>query len=164
MFIAHAPSGYLLATAMIRKLGASHVAAATVIFATIAGALVPDLDMFYYYLVDHGKVHHHRYVTHWPIVWIGLSAGCALWLRFASDKKHALLALMFCFGAVMHMVLDTMVGDIWWFAPFVDKPYALFTVPSLFQPWWLNFILHWSFAVELVLLVWALLVYRKRSA
>jgi len=63
---------------------------------------------------------------------------------------------------VLHMLLDSIVGDIWWFAPFVDQAYALFNVPARYQPWWLNFLLHWSFALELALWVWAFVLYRAR--
>jgi hypothetical protein len=64
---------------------------------------------------------------------------------------------------MLHLVLDSFVGDIWWFAPFIDRPYAMFTVPAIYTPWWLNFFLHWTFAVELGICVWALLIYRQRS-
>jgi hypothetical protein len=67
-----------------------------------------------------------------------------------------------CLGEVLHVILDSLVGDIWWLAPFVDRSYALFTVPAVRSPWWMNFLLHWSFAVELAICFWALLVYRKR--
>lgn len=59
------------------------------------------------------------------------------------------------------MSLDSIVGDVWWFAPLLDRPFALFTVPALYQPWWLNFILHWSFGLEISLWIWALLIFRK---
>lgn len=51
-------------------------------------------------------------------------------------------------GSIGHLLLDTIVGDIWWLYPYVDTPFALFVVPSLYRPWWLNFVLHWSFMVE----------------
>ncbi len=63
----------------------------------------------------------------------------------------------------MHMLLDSIVGDIWWFAPFVDQPYALFTVEAVYKPWWLNFILHWSFAIEIGILLWALYLWRANK-
>jgi len=59
------------------------------------------------------------------------------------------------------MVLDSIVGDIWWFAPFVDQRFSLFTVPALYKPWWLNFILHWSFALELAVVGSAVYLWRR---
>ena len=76
-------------------------------------------------------------------------------LRLKKRKPLTFLALIFSVGGLLHMLLDSVVGDIWWLAPIVDQPYALFTVPARFQPWWLNFVLHWSFVIELLIIVWA---------
>ncbi len=133
------------------------------IAAGVVGALAPDFDMVYFYLIDHHQTHHHKYITHWPILWVSLMLASMLWLSLAKQSKPAFLASVFCAGCVLHMVLDSFVGDVWWFAPFINKPYVVFTVPAVFKPWWLNFILHWSFAAELVICVWALLLYRARS-
>lgn len=78
------------------------------------------------------------------------------------NSRAAPLAVAFATMGVLHMLLDSIVGDIWWFAPFVDQAYALFNVPARYQPWWLNFLLHWSFALELALWVWAFVLYRAR--
>jgi inner membrane protein len=59
------------------------------------------------------------------------------------------------------MVLDSIVGDIAWLAPFSDERFALFEVPAIFKPWWLNFVLHWSFALELVLVASAVYCWRR---
>ncbi|GHT96641.1 hypothetical protein AGMMS49545_22150 [Betaproteobacteria bacterium] len=77
-------------------------------------------------------------------------------------KAWTFAALLFCSAALVHIILDTLVGDIWWLAPFYDKPYALFTVPARFFPWWLNFFLHWSFVAELLIWMWAIRLYRRR--
>lgn len=45
---------------------------------------------------------------------------------------------------------------------FIGRPYVLFTVPPLFTPWWRNFVLHWSFALELGICAWPLIIYRRR--
>lgn len=133
------------------------------IAAGIIGALAPDFDMSYFYLIDHRQTHHHKYVTHWPMLWLSLVSASAVWFRLSRAPKPAFLSLVFCLGGVLHVILDSFVGDVWWFAPFVDRPFALFTVPAVFKPGWLNFILHWSFAVELAICLWALLIYRRRS-
>jgi inner membrane protein len=163
MLIAHAPSGYIVAALALRKLRAMPVSSGAVICACVSGALAPDLDLFYFYLVDHHQTHHHRYFSHWPILWLGLTVLC--WMMYSRKKESlfAFLALLFSVAGFLHMVLDSFVGDIWWFAPFVDKPYALFSVPARFKPWWLSFILHWSFAAELVICSWAWALYRRRS-
>jgi hypothetical protein len=72
------------------------------------------------------------------------------------------LAFLFCLGGFIHLILDTIIGDIWWLAPFVDRPFSMFPVPARYHPWWLNFLLHWSFALELALWIGAFFLYRSR--
>lgn len=162
MIIGHAPSGYLLASLLRNNFPARDIAAKWFLTAGVIGALAPDLDMLYFYLVDHRQHHHHTYPSHYPIVWLILLAVSASGLYLKRASKLAGLAFIFCLGGCLHILLDSIVGNIWWFAPFLDRPFSLFTVPALYHPWWLNFILHWSFGLELVLWLWALLIYRKR--
>ncbi len=113
--------------------------------------------------MDQRQTHHHKYFTHWPLFWLILIACSAVWIRYASRAKFGLVALTFALGGLLHMVLDSVVGDIWWFAPFVDEPYSMFTVQARVQPWWLNFIVHGSFVAELVICAWAVVIYRRRG-
>ena len=163
MFIAHLPSGYIMSVSLLERMRRCPVPALAILLAGVIGALAPDLDLIYFYLIDHRQTQHHKYFSHWPMLWLFLMCACAIWFRCAKDAKAALLALVLSAGGVLHVLLDSFVGDIWWFAPFIDKPYVMFTVPAIFKPWWLNFILHWSFAVELAICVWALLIYRRRQ-
>ena len=165
MITAHAPSGYIFARQLIarwRYMQGLPISVRAAILIAVIGALAPDFDMLYFYLVDAGRTHHHRYFTHWPIIWLSLTGLSALAFRF-SRSVRAFSALLFCSGAFLHLILDTLVGDIWWLAPFQDKPYALFTVPARFSPWWLNFFLHWSFVAELLIWAWAIRLYYRRS-
>jgi hypothetical protein len=162
MFIAHLPSGYLLSSLLLKRTRLLSISTRTIMLAGIIGAVAPDFDMLYFYLVDNRQTHHHRYFAHWPILWFGLTLLCLLWRRFAPASERAIAVLVFSLGGMLHLLLDTFVGDIWWLAPFVDQPFALFSVPAVFKPWWLNFILHWSFAVELAIWLWAWLMYRRR--
>lgn len=164
MFIAHIPSGYVFSTMLVERARNLRVSASAVITSGVIGALAPDFDMAYFYLFDHRQTHHHKYFSHWPIVWLTLLAASAVWLRLSRSSKASLLALVFCSGCMLHLVLDSLVGDIWWCAPFVDRPFAMFDVPAIFEPWWLNFILHWSFGVELAICLWAWLIYRRRHS
>jgi len=161
MFIAHAPSGYILAISLLTRMRQAPASAAAAVFAAMAGAVAPDFDLLYFYWIDHRHTHHHKYFSHWPFVWLALLALSAIGFRRGS--KAGFLALLFCLGGVLHLILDTLVGEIWWLAPFVDQPYALATVPAVRTPWWMNFLLHWSFAVELAICFWALLLFRKRQ-
>jgi hypothetical protein len=159
MFIAHLPAGYLLSKALARVFDGPRQGAVKFMCAGMLGAVAPDIDMLYFYLVDHRRHHHHAYWTHFPSVWLTLLAASFVWYRIAGKTKPtAALAVIFSLNGIVHLLLDTVVGDIRWLAPFADKPFSLFTVPNLYKPWWLNFMLHWSFALELAVACTALFV------
>ncbi|KHD08073.1 hydrolase [Candidatus Thiomargarita nelsonii] len=160
MIIGHLPAGYVFSKLIANKL-VSRKSQRLFVFVGVIGAIAPDFDMFYFHLIDNRQHHHHTYWSHYPILWLGLLLFCSVWLP--SKKSAALLGLIFSVNGLIHMFLDSIVGDIWWFAPFVDKPFALFTVPALYSPWWLNFILHWSFALELFILMWAVFIWHRNS-
>jgi inner membrane protein len=155
MIIGHLPAGYICSKLLFGRFERFRCSLRTFIAAGMLGAIAPDFDMIYLYLVDHGQRHHHTYWTHYPVFWIGLLCLSGLWLFLAQRKSIAALAVILSFNGFLHMLLDSIVGDIWWFAPWADRAYALFTVPARYSPWWLNFILHWSFALEIGLVVWA---------
>ena len=161
MFIAHAPFGYVISVAVMNRVRSTPTK--LLIVACMLGALAPDFDLAYLHLIEHGRTHHHRYFTHWPIIWISLTFICAIAYINAKRSGPALVGLMFSIGGFSHMILDSLVGDIWWFAPFLDLPFSFAHVPALYHPWWLNFVLHWSFVVELLICAWAFQVYRRRS-
>ena len=162
MLTAHLPSGYILARHWLNRWPSAHVR--LMLLAGVAGGLAPDLDMLWFHLIDGGRVHHHRYFTHWPLVWLGLTLVALLWRRLRPQCRQAQAGVLFCAAACVHLLLDSYVGDLWWLMPFVDQPFALFTVPARFQPWWLSFVLHWSFVAELALWLWALRLYRGAPA
>ena len=122
MFIAHIPSGYILAKFLEKKLKATGLSKKTFFALLMVGAVFPDLDLFYFYFIDGRSVHHHKYFVHWFSVWLPI-----------------------------------------FFAPFIDRPYVFFEVTPRYQPWWLNFILHWSFLVELLICVYALYLYFRKN-
>ncbi len=128
------------------------------------GSIFPDFDMIFFYFVDDRQYHHHRYWTHLPVYWFAISAALLLgFSRLRSCVSHVELAAVFIANVFLHLVLDTIVGDIWWLYPFVDRPYRLAIVPALYHPWWLNFILHWSFAIETIIIGAALGTYCKKT-
>ena len=163
MFIAHAPSGYILSVTLLKRARERPASVATTIAAGMVGAIAPDFDWFYFYFVDHRQTHHHKYFSHWPLCWLLLAAGSALWLRCARGSRAAFLTLVFSLGGILHVILDSVVGDVWWFAPFIDERFSLFHLHARFKPWWLNLFLHWTFALELAICAWAYYLYRRRQ-
>lgn len=163
MIIGHLPAGYILSKLSATRFAHSIGGYRAYIFWGMFGAIAPDLDMFYFHLVDHRQTHHHKYFSHYPIVWLGLVViAFVLSLPRTSRENLGIYAFVFSVSGFLHLMLDTIAGDIWWFAPFIDRPFSLVTVPAVFHPWWLNFILHWSFLLELAVLAWAVWLWRHR--
>ncbi|MFP5419495.1 MAG: M23 family metallopeptidase [Gammaproteobacteria bacterium] len=153
MFFAHIPAGYLVSRALVRG---NPFPLKFVLFAGMAGGVMPDVDLLYLYLLDATPQPHHTYWTHLPIAWLGCTA--LVWV--AARKCSAACRLgwtAFLLGWLSHLLLDTLTGDIWWPYPLVDQPYSLARIEARYQPWWMNYLLHWSMAVEaaiIALAVW----------
>jgi hypothetical protein len=162
MFIAHLPAGYIVSKFLLNKNNVPKVDHKAFLIAGMLGAVFPDIDMLYFYLLDNRQHHHHQYFTHYPIVWLTLLMVALVWKILKPDSIKSLFLMFFAFNAFIHLCLDTIVGDIWWLAPFVDQPFSLFTVPALYHPWWLNFFLHWSFALEVSICLWAIVFWHRQ--
>ncbi|MBE1203917.1 metal-dependent hydrolase [Aminobacter carboxidus] len=153
MLIAHLPAGFVLGT-LVRDLGRG---ARTIMPAALLGSVAPDLDMFYFYLIDGQQTHHHSYFTHWPLFWTGLGVVALPLVKWLWPQLFA--AAMVFFTAVMtHMVLDSIATPMQWLMPFSDVTVELVTIPARYSHWVLSFILHWTFALELVICAWAALL------
>lgn len=146
MITAHLPSGYVLyrATKSPERL---------VFWACILGAIAPDFDLIWFYLIDDRAFHHHRYWVHAPGFWLMVLAVLTpvAW-RLPAAYKRAVFWFMAAW--FMHMCLDTIVGDIMWLWPFSEQMFRLATVPATQSHFVLSFMVHWSFALEIA--VWAL--------
>lgn len=156
MIIGHLPAGYLISRMLYPRFASRALAWKPFLWVGCLGAVAPDLDMLYFHLIDHRLHHHHTFWTHYPIIWSGLFILSLAWFHSERFLNNAILGIIFSLNGFIHMLLDTIVGDIWWLAPFIDKPIAIFTVIARYKPWWLNFLLHWSFALELAVFVWAI--------
>lgn len=150
MLTAHLPSGYVLWRALpCVKWGLP---------AALAGAVFPDLDLIWFYLVDDRAFHHHRYWVHVPVFWLAVSAGL---LPLVWRTAWCGAALVFLGAISMHLVLDSISGGILWGAPVSDHLYALVEVPATQSNWVLSFILHWTFLLEVVVWLTAAALWAK---
>lgn len=158
MFIAHLPAGYLLGRALHHKLSIAHFPKSQywLLLAALIGSVLPDLDLFYFYLIDNRQHNHHTYWMHWPVFWLGIfAAGMAV----AAVCKNAVLAratLMLCLGVFLHLLLDTLTGGIAWLAPWYQHYFGLIDVPARYGWWVWNYILHWSFTAEIIIVLLAI--------
>ncbi|MEL7258495.1 MAG: metal-dependent hydrolase [Pseudomonadota bacterium] len=147
MITAHLPSGYVTG----RLFGASRAC----FWAAFLGAILPDFDLIWFYFVDNRALHHHNYWVHIPAFWL-LMASLVLpatrWLKPSWIRP----AMAFFAGILVHLLLDTIAGDVKWLWPLSDRFFHLFTVPATYENWILNFVLHPVFLLEILIWVVAL--------
>lgn len=127
----------------------------------LVGSIFPDLDLLYFYLIDHRRTLHHRYWTHLPLVWIALGLLVVGGSRLFKAERLAQWSTVFVLNVLLHQTLDTIVGKVLWLAPFDTRVVYLFEVPAVHGHWLLNYLLHWSIAFEVLVWVAALLVWRS---
>jgi LexA-binding, inner membrane-associated putative hydrolase len=161
MFIGHLPAGYLCTTWLLkyREVPSSQHNALLVL--GLLGSIAPDLDMFYFYLVDHRQHWHHTYFTHWPSFWLSVIASSLIVGWRMRNRMLAYGGAILGINGLLHLVLDTHVGRIRWLEPFSKQWVYFFDVPAQYHPKILNFVFHWTFVFEVTLVISAIYVLIK---
>jgi inner membrane protein len=156
MLIAHLPAGYILGSAARQRSEAPRIMTAALI-----GSVLPDFDMVYFFLTG-GKIHHHSYVSHWPLFWLALAAVVLPAIGRLAPNWLPTAAIFFS-AVMLHMIMDTVAAPMLWLAPFDWSKFELTTVPATYSNWVLSFMLHWTFGLELTICAIALIVAIRRS-
>ena len=167
MFIAHLPAGWLLTTAIVDRALPDEGARTRrrVVTAGAVASVLPDADLLWFYLVSDRREVHHAYWPHLPAAWLAIGVGATLALLARRASRPAWLALgVVLANLALHLVLDTTAGGIRWTWPASVHEYRLATVPARVRPWWLNFVLHWTFALELAIVAVAAVTWRRRAS
>jgi hypothetical protein len=151
VILAHLPSGYILARISRRASGLPLLAA-------LAGSVFPDLDLLWFYLVDHRAVHHHRYWFHAPGFWLIIAVLVLPVLSRAAPRYLAAGCLFFA-AIFLHLILDTLAGSIMWGWPLATRLVALVEVPATQHHWILSFLTHWTFLAEIAVILWAAILF-----
>ncbi len=154
MLTAHLPSGYILAQVPRRTF-------AGLLPAPLIGAVFPDLDMIWFYLVDDRAFHHHRYWVHVPAFWAG-GAVTVLPIIGLFARRWLKVVLVFLAAIFLHLVLDSIGGGVMWFAPLDDRLLSLTVVPTTQSHWILSFLLHWTILLEVAIWGLALALWLRR--
>ena len=155
MFIAHLPAGYLLSKI--------HPVLGKRTQWVMLGAILPDIDLAVFYLIDGRAVHHHNYLTHRPVLWLCIGLLGVLFSKYENSRLLVAIGV----GGLSHMSLDTVAGAIVWAWPFsqVARPWVV--VPATHDLWVMSFLVHWTFAIEILICAGAALIWartRIRSA
>jgi inner membrane protein len=164
VFIAHLPAGYLATRLILDREATLEPLSRRLLALGMIASVLPDLDLLWFYFVDHRRQVHHAYLPHLPLAWIALFGVAALVMGLRRASRTAWLAmLVFAANILLHLVLDTTAGGIRWLWPFSNAEFAMSHVEARHQAWYLNFVLHWTFALEIAILAAALwLAWKKR--
>jgi inner membrane protein len=119
-----------------------------------APSVLPDFDLAYFYLIDQRRTPHHDCWVYTPIVWLVLAAMIALVPIATGRRKQLVLVGVGLSSVPLHLVMDSVAADVRWFFPFADLRVNLVHVQAVYKPWYLNFLLHWTIALEV--LIWLL--------
>ena len=152
MITAHLPAGYITGRAFARS--------GPILWAALLGGIFPDLDLIWFYFIDNRALHHHHYWVHVPAFWATL-AGVSLPIIACRVRRFLPAVLGFFAAIALHLVLDTLAGDIKWLWPWSDDMVSLISVPASHPHWILNFILHPVFVAELAIWAVALFLWRR---
>ena len=143
MIIGHLPSGYILGRAF-------GFGTQVLMGAVVLGAVFPDFDLLFFYLVDNRAFHHHKYWVHAPGFWVLTSLIVALALAWLYRPALPLFGA-FVAGNLLHTLLDSIAGGIMWRWPFSTNLVSLVTVQPTHSHFVLSFMAHWTFWLEIAL-------------
>ena len=127
----------------------------------LVASIFPDIDLFYSYFITSHRVKHHDYWTHIPLFWVAVAAISTLFIKI-SGKRGLSIYLWVGFSNVMlHMMMDSIAAEIKWLYPFSNWELNLVKIPAIHHWWVLNFVLHWTFGLEILIIVIAAFVWIK---
>lgn len=158
MIIGHIPAGYILTKKLQQKFKIKKFLALGLL-----ASIFPDLDIFYFYFVDHRQNLHHGYWIHIPFYWLIISVFTFAVLTLWNKKEYYFAALIFFSNVFLHLFLDTIVGKIEWLYPFSSRSIYFFDVPAVHSFWLYNFIFHWTFLFEVAVIAWAVIIFVRRK-
>lgn len=168
MIIAHAPAGYIVSRLIIRTFfkgrtgtGRTDKTYLLLMITGMAGAILPDFDFIYHIFVDSDKTPHHSYLTHMPVFWAGIWLSLLLIGKMRKKWFFTASTSLLCLNALVHLMLDTVTGVIYWLYPFSGKGINLFKVANTHIWWVSNFTAHWTFLIEIGIIVSALVIFMR---
>ena len=168
MLLAHAPAGYLLTRFLSRTVYKNKVVPERsnplyrkMMIAGIIGGILPDFDFIYHIFVGSAQTSHHAYWTHMPFFWLIIMGILFLTGEILKKKRFQMVASVLCVSALVHLMLDTLTGVIYWFYPLSSKGLNIFTITDV-HVWWVeNFMYHWTFLIEITIVTAAGIIFLR---
>jgi hypothetical protein len=168
MLIAHAPAGYLLTRFLSRTLFKHRVHPKRtdrlyqlMMAGGIIGGIMPDFDFIYHIFIDSDRTPHHSYITHMPLFWLGVLGVLFLVGKRMRNRNFIAVSTTLCCSALLHLVFDTLTGVVYWLYPFSKKGFNVFAVADV-HVWWVhNYTNHWTFLIEIVIILTAMIMFLR---
>jgi inner membrane protein len=168
MLIAHGPAGYLLTRYLSRTVFRDIVTPErsnhfyqVLMVAGVMGGICPDFDFIYHIFIDSDRTPHHEYFTHLPLFWAALWTVSAFLGRVKFGRRFTAVASLFCASALLHLVFDTLTGTVYWLRPFYRPGLNVFEVADVHVWWVQNYINHWTFLIEIGIIITAMAVFLR---
>jgi len=160
MLISHIPAGYIVTKKYnnIKKEEISFLKYGLIF------SIWPDLDLFYFYLIDKRKSLHHLYFPHVPLFLIISFALIIVIKKLKLSQRIENIYYLFLLNWFVHLMLDTVTGGISYLYPLDKKLFYLIKIPPAYSNWITSFVLHWSFIIEIMIIIYALfLLFKERK-
>lgn len=123
----------------------------------LAVLVLADLDVVWFYLVNHQQNLHHEFLFQWPLFWVDAAGVSWLAAQALSWRKARPFIGVAIASLLLHMVLDGIAAGIAKLMPLRDAEINLVAALARHGWWVWNFILHWTFLLELAICGWAVL-------
>lgn len=131
MFLVHMPAGYVVSKALLSQFREEQLKTKWLMCLDLLGSASPDLDMFYFYLIDKQQHGHHSYWTHIPSYWIALLGISYLAAPIYKSRTLVVTSSIFITCVLLHLVLDSFAGGgIKWLHPFNHSYLSIFSIPA----------------------------------
>jgi inner membrane protein len=168
MIIAHGPAGYLLTKIFANTLLRNSMSSLhdpkrynLLILAGIIGGIMPDFDFVYHIFIDSDRTPHHSYITHMPFFWLSLMSLLIVTGTLLKKPFFTAVSTVMCSASLLHLIFDTLTGEIYWLYPFSMHPFNVFSVHGTYIWWVHNYMYHWTFLIEITTVTIAMGVFLR---
>lgn len=124
----------------------------------LVASVLPDLDLIWFYLVNDRQTPHHAFAFHWPLFWCAIAVASWAVARAAKWPRAQPFIWVAFACLILHMLLDSVAADIDWLMPFAMGRVNFTEVPARFDWWVWSFVFHWTFLLELMIVLVAAIV------
>lgn len=156
MIFAHLPAGFITTKILEKQLHITDQKERKYFYIIgLIFSIIPDFDVLYFYMFN-SSIHHHKFFPHLPVFWLLFFSAAAIFVYFIKKPIWTYLFIVAMVNIIVHLILDSITAPLWWFYPLSDTAVMLIEVPARYSHWFISMILHWSFLLELLIIVTAL--------